>query len=332
MKTGRSDRDFVASVLARAGSPRVEGEWSPGDLVELAQAYLRLEDRLGKIIAIGDKYQAEALEASGRLRDALERLAEYEDRIAPARDGSGGDRGGGPEGEGDLAPRRAEDPLLVRIEAALEGGESPSPEDLRFLLRRYAKMNGRLEKIVRISDGYQGQLREASLRMDYMARTDSLTGLSNRRDMVERLDREFSRFGRYGAIFSLILFDLDDFKQINDRHGHDVGDQALRTVAYVFGKELRKTDVCSRWGGEEFLIVCPETGPAEAFLVGEKCRRAIGACSMHSREGELRVTVSGGVCGAEPGLGIDELVKRADDALYRAKDSGKDAIVSWPLP
>ncbi|HUW41990.1 MAG TPA: diguanylate cyclase [Rectinemataceae bacterium] len=331
MKSGRSDRDLVASVLARAGCLRVAGEGSPADLVELAQAYLRLEGRLDKIIAIGDKYQAEALEASGRLRDALERLARYEGRGESTLGRGDESRPEQPEGETGLSSHRSEDQLLARIKAALEQGEAFLPDDVRGLLKRYEKMDARLDKIVRISDSFQGQLREVSLRMEYMARTDALTGLSNRRDMVERLDRELARFSRYGAVFSIILFDIDDFKPVNDRHGHDVGDQALRTVAYVFGQELRKTDVCARWGGEEFLILCPETRSAEAFLVGEKCRRAIGASSMHSREGELRVTMSGGICGAEPGLTVDELVKRADDALYRAKASGKNIIASWPL-
>lgn len=167
------------------------------------------------------------------------------------------------------------------------------------------------------------------MRMEYMARTDLLTGLSNRRDMVERLDRELSRYKRYGAPFSVILFDIDNFKQVNDRYGHDVGDKTLRTIAGVFGRELRKTDVCGRWGGEEFLVLCPETGPAEAFLVGEKCRRAIGATEMYSRLGDIRVTLSGGICGVEPGLGIDELIRRADEALYGAKGSGKNKVLLW---
>jgi diguanylate cyclase (GGDEF)-like protein len=332
MKSGRSDRDFVASVLARAGSRRFDGEEGSADLVELAQAYVRLEERLGKIIAIGDKYQAEALEFAGRLRDALERLARLEGRSADGSEEKVARLSLPAATEARSSERRAEDPLLVRVRKALEcADEDISSTDVGLLLRRCEKLDARLEKIVRISDGYQNQLREASLRLEFMARTDILTGLSNRRDMVERLERELSRFDRYGTTFSLILFDIDGFKSVNDRHGHNFGDEALRTVAYVFGQELRRTDICGRWGGEEFLVLCPETGATEAFLVGEKCRRAIAACAMESKEGEVHITMSGGVCGAENGLTIDDLVKRADDALYRAKAAGKDNIISWPF-
>ncbi|MGO8692143.1 MAG: diguanylate cyclase [Rectinemataceae bacterium] len=332
MKSGRSDRDFVVSVLARAGRLRPESEPEAGELVELAEAYMRLEERLGKIIAIGDKYQAEALEFSGRLRDALERLARLEEQGVHASGKKFGKTAASAAMSAKSSDHRANDPLLLRIRKAAEGGgEGNTAVDAGLLLRRYEKLDARLEKIVRISDGYQDQLREASLRMEFMARTDTLTGLPNRRDMVERFDREILRLDRYGTTFSLVLFDLDDFKDVNDCHGHNFGDEALRIVAYVFGRELRRTDVCGRWGGEEFLVLCPETGPAEAFLVGEKCRRAIGASAMESREGEVHITMSGGVCGAEKGLTMDDLVKRADDALYRAKAAGKDNIVSWPV-
>jgi diguanylate cyclase (GGDEF)-like protein len=99
----------------------------------------------------------------------------------------------------------------------------------------------------------------------------------------------------------------------------------------MFQRELRGTDLCGRWGGEEFLVICPETAPADALTVAEKCRLAIASLPIATSEGEIAIRLSGGVSGVEAGLGVDELVKRADDALYRAKALGKNRIVGWPF-
>ncbi len=290
---------------------------------------------MAKIIAIGDKYQAEALESASRLRHALEAMEALGsgNRALPPRPA--------PEaplprarGQDGLRPRRGSsvvDPLIQRLHAAIEeGGEGRlapfAVNDVSLLLRRYEKTDARLEKIVTISDGYQSQLREATTRMDYLARTDPLTGLPNRRDMMERLAREVARFDRYGTLFSLILFDIDDFKLVNDRYGHETGDKVLRNVASIFGRELRKSDTCARWGGEEFLVLCPETGTVEAVIVGEKCRKAIAESAVEARECRIGVTVSGGVSAIAAGFDIDALIRGADDSLYRAKDAGKNLI------
>jgi diguanylate cyclase (GGDEF)-like protein len=163
-----------------------------------------------------------------------------------------------------------------------------------------------------------------------MSRTDPLTGLSNRRDMMERLEAESSRFERYGVPFSVLIFDLDDFKLVNDRFGHGSGDRVLRNVASVFRRELRQSDCCSRWGGEEFLILCPGTDLGGATSVGEKCRTAIADARVELREGEVSVTASGGVCAMKPGYDVDGLIRRADEALYRAKAAGKGVLVASP--
>jgi len=167
------------------------------------------------------------------------------------------------------------------------------------------------------------------MRMELLARTDPLTGLSNRRDIIERLERELSLFRRYGTPFSLILFDGDNFKKLNDSYGHSVGDQALRTIARIFGTRLRDTDFCGRWGGEEFLVLCTATRPEEAFVVAEKCRKALAETIVDDGYPELHITISGGVYGAAEGMEFDEIVKRADEALYRAKAAGKDNIRLW---
>lgn len=303
------------------------------ELRELLEAYLRLDNRLAKIVAIGDKYQAEALDSSSRLRDALEQLDAI--RPAPAKavpsdDADARPQGAGRSGPGQGEPTARRDAVIERLRAAIEGngpGAGVDLSDVAVLLRRWEKADARMEKIVSISDRYQSHLRELTHRMDFMARTDPLTGLPNRRDMIERLEREIDRFERYRTPFSVIMFDIDDFKRVNDTFGHEAGDKVLRNVAMVLGKTLRRTDSCSRWGGEEFLVLCPEIGRAEAWLVGEKCRRAVAAERVELPEGSAAVTLSGGVAAIEGGLDMDGVIRVADDALYRAKAAGKDALV-----
>ncbi|MFA6506743.1 MAG: diguanylate cyclase [Treponemataceae bacterium] len=200
------------------------------------------------------------------------------------------------------------------------------------LMRAYRKLEDRFSKVLTISDSYQAQLRDVLMRMDLMAHTDSLTGISNRRDMMDRLEIELARAERYGSSFSIASFDIDDFKRVNDLYGHDVGDIVLKQVAGAFTENIRRSDSCARWGGEEFLVLFPETVLAEAALGAEKCRAAVAALSFESGDDRFDVTVSGGLCSYRLSGELGELLKAADEALYRAKNQGKNRIVSIPLP
>jgi diguanylate cyclase len=317
---------FVAYLRRRLGELEAAGDPRDAELAELAQAYLRLDERLAKIIAIGDKYQAEVLETTGRLRDALAQLESLKafagrgsEPVAAATASRGEERR-----EGRHAHR---DPLIERLRSTLSSNGSVPASDIETLVKRCEKLNARMDKIVTISDGYQSQLHDVSMRMDFMARTDPLTNLSNRRDMVERLDREVSRFERYDTVFSVILFDIDDFKQVNDRYGHDAGDRVLQGMALCLLRELRRTDASARWGGEEFLLLCPEAGAEEALVVGEKCREAVAKLRIQTEDGEIGITLSGGVASMRKGLDRDALIRLADEGLYRAKASGKNRLV-----
>ena len=159
--------------------------------------------------------------------------------------------------------------------------------------------------------------------------TDSLTGVANRRQLFLRLEQEFSRSVRFGDPLSLLMIDLDLFKQINDQHGHILGDGVLRGVALALRRNVRKIDLVARYGGEEFCIVLPRVGKPEALEVAEKLRRAIALAPLPGPEGgePLSVTVSIGVAA----LGIDAddvtgLVEKADAALYEAKRLGRDRV------
>ena len=159
--------------------------------------------------------------------------------------------------------------------------------------------------------------------------TDPLTAVANRRQLFLRLDQEFSRSVRFGDPLSLLMIDLDLFKQINDAHGHTVGDGVLRRVALTLRRNVRKVDLVARYGGEEFCVVLPRIGKPEALEVAEKLRRAIAAAPLPGPQGEgpLRVTISVGV--ASLGIDADDiggLVEKADAALYEAKRLGRDRV------
>jgi diguanylate cyclase (GGDEF)-like protein len=160
-------------------------------------------------------------------------------------------------------------------------------------------------------------------RLDLMAHTDSLTGVLNRYRGVELIEHEIFRAERYGHPFSVIFFDIDNFKTINDTYGHEMGDRVLVEVAKEVGGSLRRTDTLIRWGGEEFLILLPETGLNEAVHLGHKLREAI-----EKRESglPLPVTASFGITEWSKGQDLDALISRADQKMYEAKRMGRNRI------
>ncbi len=163
----------------------------------------------------------------------------------------------------------------------------------------------------------QDELRSASL-------TDALTGLANRRYLYLRLAKEIDLVNRYGHALSIILFDLDHFKRINDTFGHRVGDEVLIRTAGVLTASIRDVDVAGRYGGEEFLVILPHSGAAQAGEVAERIRAQLAECVWPLAD--LRVTISGGV-NQYRGETIDEFVDGADQQLYEAKRSGRNRII-----
>ncbi len=156
---------------------------------------------------------------------------------------------------------------------------------------------------------------------------DRLTGLHTRAYFEESLNREVGRAKRYQSDLSILFFDLDDFKLINDTYGHQAGDFLLESVAGIILKQIRAEDIAARYGGEEIIIILPETGKVQALILGERIRRKISEHIFHYEGKELRMTLSGGLAS----LPIDttspsNLVKFADAALYRAKADGKNNV------
>jgi len=157
-----------------------------------------------------------------------------------------------------------------------------------------------------------------------MASSDFLTGLANRRCAEELIERHLARAERYGEAFSVLLLDLDHFKQVNDRHGHTVGDWVLREVSLRLSRALRESDVLSRWGGEEFLALAPATNAEQAKGLAERLSQALEGELL---VGNLRITTSIGIATYEPGDTVERLVSRADAAMYQAKAMGRNRVV-----
>jgi two-component system, cell cycle response regulator len=160
------------------------------------------------------------------------------------------------------------------------------------------------------------------------ARTDELTGLLNRRGILERLEREVSLVHRAGAV-AVAIMDIDRFKTVNDTHGHAVGDQVLMEVAARMKAELRAYDDIGRYGGEEFAILLPNCGAADAQKVAERVRRAVCASPVETSAGAVTVSVSAGVASASTScrLSPQDVIALADAALYKAKDGGRNCVV-----
>lgn len=158
--------------------------------------------------------------------------------------------------------------------------------------------------------------------------TDYLTGLYNRKYMNVRLEEEQERYGRSCVPFSIVMVDIDDFKKINDEHGHIVGDYVLKYVSKIITSTLRKLDVAFRYGGEEFLILLPETDLEKGCLAADRLKKSIKSTVFKYKEHKIKITVSQGVAEAVSGEFYMDTVGRADEHLLKAKQSGKDKVVS----
>ncbi len=153
---------------------------------------------------------------------------------------------------------------------------------------------------------------------------DELTQILNRRGIMEFLTREYARSKRFKSPLSVLMIDIDDFKKVNDTYGHTVGDKVLKTIAQILKTKLRATDVVGRYGGEEFLVVLPETDLQAALTVAEKLRTEVAKKTFKYKDQVFKVTISLGAAQLKEGESIEELINRADQALYTSKRSGKN--------
>ena len=167
----------------------------------------------------------------------------------------------------------------------------------------------------------------ANAKLKQIAKTDPLTDLSNRRDMIEKMEHEQKRFGRNGKSFVLLMSDIDDFKKITDDNGHDCGDFILESLAKQMRTTVRKQDFTGRWGGEEFLMLLPETDIDGGFALADKIRKDIEGTSYVFNNIKLKLTMTFGVSVYDRPMDIDYCIKMADEALYIGKKQGKNCVI-----
>lgn len=225
-----------------------------------------------------------------------------------------------------------EQPLIQDNFERLLLGESVASVEVRVLTKSGSYIDFETNPTVSNNNGQStvfGVLRDITERKQAeeqircFATFDSLTGILNRREFTGIVENEIERVRRYGMPFSLIMYDLDHFKWVNDTFGHNVGDDVLQTVVRVVNKNMRSTDVAGRWGGEEFMVLLLQTDLDSAMKVAEGLRQAIELCTF-DKVGQL--TASFGLTQLVPEDNIDSLTKRVDEALYQAKQRGRNRV------
>ncbi len=354
--TDKAKDEVIKRAEAIVASKNVETELLLDEYVKLLKAYKKLLKDLNKLLRINTRYQTRLEKIANqydRLKKVILPICVYVrkmkmdsnywqiEELYPASKSEYGDKNSlsitDNVGLKDKREKRyikevyCGDPLLTTTSKVLEN-QSVTPNQLkshlRKLLREYKKLLKRFTKAITISDLYQENLKDSLLQLDVLSKTDTLTGLPNRYELGKRLEAEKSRAERHGRVFSIIMLDIDHFKAINDEYGHEAGDRCLVEIAKCILANIRKEDTCGRWGGEEFLVLLPETDIEQAILVGSRIIESIRKADIFYTSERLKLTVSGGVSVFEKGQSIDECIKLADIALYKSKQRGRDCL-SW---
>ena len=199
----------------------------------------------------------------------------------------------------------------------------------RTINRQIHELNAHRELLEQEVQARTKELEEANKKLDLISRTDELTGLPNRRDMLRTIDNEIGRVARTRKSFCFIFIDIDHFKEVNDTYGHACGDEVLKAVSHSIRGMLRKYDVIARYGGEEFLTLLPETDLAGAAIVAERFRKKIENMTVEYGKLSIKVTITLGVAQFDSALGADKSIQMADKALYEGKESGRNRVVLW---
>lgn len=284
--------------------PMIERNGNQRYLAMLYKARAASQEALGRLQpALADYKQYAALQSSlqGKMRLEQSRLLEYEYEIR----------------------RREFENLQLRSDAEAKQEQVTALERVRHW-QTLALVLGALLVALLTSLATRQWLRSRRLRQ--MAMHDGLTGVANRSGIDEHLTAALASARASGQPLALLMLDLDHFKTINDRHGHAAGDQVLRVVSEAWGTQLRNNDLLGRFGGEEFLVICPAATPEQAMAIAHRLRDATSTLRFDEIHPELQVTVSIGVAQALPDDTPAALYERADAALYRAKGQGRDRV------
>jgi len=191
----------------------------------------------------------------------------------------------------------------------------------------FCSLSKRAKRLIQENSSLKTQLTNMSRSLDLATRIDPMTGLANRRAIMEIIEQEFSRSSRHLRAASIIMADLDCFKKVNETHGFNTGDDVLVEVSRVLRGCLRNEDICARWGGEEFLVLLPETSLEGALAVANKIRESVAMTEFKVNRPGIQITISLGVCEYNSDQNIFEAISRADQALHQAKMGGRNRAI-----
>jgi diguanylate cyclase (GGDEF)-like protein len=216
--------------------------------------------------------------------------------------------------------------ILKPLSALTNGATKVTAGDLSVQLPIYS--NDELGLTTRVFNKMVAELEQSHKQLEEMATTDTLTGLANRKQIMNLLIEQFKHFQRYQTVFTIMMLDVDHFKNVNDTHGHLAGDAVLTNTAQTIKHALREIDCLGRYGGEEFLVILPETDGHQATKSAKRIRKAVKENMTDYENNTLKVTISIGVAEIQKtDDNENDLINRADDALYSAKENGRDQVV-----
>ena len=216
--------------------------------------------------------------------------------------------------------------ILKPLSALTNGAKMVAGGDLSVQLPIY--LNDELGLTTKVFNKMVAELQQSHKQLEEMATTDTLTGLANRKQIMNLLIEHFKHFQRYKTVFTIMMLDVDHFKNVNDSYGHLAGDAVLTKTAQTINSTLREIDFIGRYGGEEFLVILPETDGQQAIKSAERIRNAVKENITHYENNTFKVTVSiGAAVIKETDNNENDLINRADNALYSAKGNGRDQVV-----
>lgn len=219
--------------------------------------------------------------------------------------------------------RKQANEYLTKMAATIEFRERNDQDEQRLLMKLLNDMKDQLTHLEQETSDYKQRL----LQQKYRSHHDELTQIPNRSAYNDRVELEYRRWRRYGSDLSLALVDIDHFKNINDSYGHAAGDKTLQVIAQQMSKCLRSTDFLARWGGEEFILLLPQTSAAELSAPLEKLRLQIARIPFRFKQQSVKITVSVGAATFREGDDVHRVFERADKALYVAKSEGRNRCV-----
>jgi diguanylate cyclase (GGDEF)-like protein len=199
-------------------------------------------------------------------------------------------------------------------------------EELQSYLKREELLNEKnLEKTVALKEANR-KIKSLNRRLKYLATHDKLTKIHNRRSFLSYLEKDMQRAKRTGNHLSMLMFDIDYFKKVNDTYGHLAGDAVLHELAELIKNSIREVDILGRYGGEEFLIILPDTDKEEAVVLGERILDLVREMKVETEKKTISITISIGITCFKKGDTIETFIERVDKALYKAKNDGRDNL------